>query len=176
MSHMMATASFLKRQSTTRRELIRSGPVSNVSFSETPQNFAEQSKTTLSFSGFLGWNTPWYGMYHESSVLSQERLALRRLSLLYPSWRLCTVLYTARYFSIFSLGAAVERLEASCCLVAEVALCSWKEGAFHSVHLSFELCCHSGAEWSERGLVTHTCLYLLWDACNGKINYNIVLC
>lgn len=60
----MAGASFLKRQRTPTRELIRSGTVSKVSLT---WNLAEQSKTTLSFPGFLGWYTSWWDIYKRTS-------------------------------------------------------------------------------------------------------------
>lgn len=50
-------------QSTPVSAFIKSGPVSRWSLREAPSNHAEQSNTTLILMGFLGWYTPWCGMY-----------------------------------------------------------------------------------------------------------------
>ena len=66
-SQANATGSCLKRHSTPISEFVRSGPCRRWRLREWPWNSAEQSKTTRSFSGFLGWYTPWWGMYHALS-------------------------------------------------------------------------------------------------------------
>jgi len=63
-TYISSTGSLWKLQSTPVRLFLKSGPCSRCFFRDWPSNWAEKSKTTLILLGFLGWYTPWCGMYH----------------------------------------------------------------------------------------------------------------
>ena len=90
MSQMLATASFLNLQITPTRGLIRSEPVSIVSFRETPCHLAEQSKTTqlIWFSGVI------------DAMMRQVPLCL---SLGCPRGRLCITFVNGSFHECFVL-------------------------------------------------------------------------
>lgn len=64
MSAITAIRSFLKL-------FVKSGPESRTLFNDMPYCLAEESKTTLILSFYLGWYTPNKGRYQHSSFCSK---------------------------------------------------------------------------------------------------------
>lgn len=102
MWQITATASLLNRRRTPTKELIKSGPVSSVSFKEIASNLTEQS-VYLAF---------WGGIPHDvgytTRPLSQKlrELVLHHLCPLCVSWRPCNGHNTVCLLLTFSSGVA----------------------------------------------------------------------
>ena len=123
--------SFRNRINTPRRLLVRSGPESSTSFKETPLNCADESKTILTWLGFLGWYTLKIGRYQNSSfsVTNGARSARPESKIFCINVVVCWHL-TGFFFKLMSRMRA--RLTACCLLSGSLLLGSLKgKGAIH---------------------------------------------
>ena len=74
MSAVRPTVSWRKRLNTPTIRLVKSGPCNNCLFKEVCANWAAQSNTTRTFSGFKGCITGWWGKYHSGRSTGRSSL------------------------------------------------------------------------------------------------------
>ena len=121
MEHFLSIADqYLKRYRTPTNELIKSGPVSKVSFKEMPFNFAEQSKNTLVCLGSLGGIPRGEECTRQFCLEQPQELALHHLSLLFLPWKwysahdIVCCLYLSSPCFILSLRSCVNPCNTHC--------------------------------------------------------------